>query len=454
MQRLRETLQSGTRFWVVAAAVVVALVVAAPPALRSLTGNEGATAGIDAYRYRFQRGTRGTVKRALENEIAFYQERLRVDPQGGLDRAFLAHAYLKMARATGDLSWYLLAEQAARQSLANLPFQNDGAIVVLARVAEARHDFAEALRLAGQVSSNEDALSIRVSTNLALGRVDEAASATDALVKQAPGLVSFTLRALVMVAQGRDTEAIQNFQQALASEEPGEVASSTWVRTIFARFHARRGRLALARDLYQDALAILPQYPLALVYLAELEARRGQYDAAAAHYADVVTVTEASPNVYDHVVLRGLGRLRDLQGDRAGAHTLWNRAESRLRKDVTEGTFGHRRELARLLLDRGRPGDVAESLALMQAEVDIRRDPDTLDALAWALSRAGRWQEAREAMREALHWGYRDAAQFYRAATIEQALGNQREARRFSRAAHETDPTFDEQARRVLGIGF
>ncbi len=454
MKRLREALKSGMRVWVVAGSVVAALVVVAPPALRSITGNGGAIAGIDAYRYRFQRTARGSVRRALENEIGFYQERLRADPRGGLDRAFLARAYLKMARATGDLSWYLLAEQAARLSQANLPIQNDGAIVVLARVAEARHDFAEAVRLAGQVSSNEDALSIMVSTNLARGRVDEAAGAADALVKQAPGLVSFTLRALVKVAQGRDAEATQNFQQAIASEEFGEVASSTWARTIFGRFHARRGRLALARDLYQDALAILPQYPLALVYLAELEARRGQYDAAAAHYADVVTVTEASPNVYDHVVLRGLSRLKDLQGDQAGAQDLWNRAEARLRKDVAEGTFGHRRELARLLLDHGRPEDVPESLALMQVEVDIRRDPETLDTLAWALSRTGRWQEARGVMREALRRGYKDAALFYRAATIEQALGNQREARRFSRVAHETDPTFDEQARRVLGIGF
>ncbi len=437
----------------VALAAATLLIVALPP-VRFLTKQSAATAGIDAYRYRFERAARGSVRRALENEIAFYQERLKVDPQGGLDRAFLARAYLKMARATGDLSWYLLAEQAARQSLANLSIQNDGALAVLARVAEARHDFAEALRLAGQFSSNEDALSIGVSSNLALGRVDEAARAADALVKQAPGLISHTLRALVDVAQGKDTEATQDFQQAIAGEEPGEVASSTWARTLFGRFHARRGRLALARDLYQEALAILPQYPLALVYLAELEARAGHYDAAAAEYADVVTVTASSPNVYDHVVLRGLSRIRDLQGDTDGARALWKQAEARLRRDVAEGTFGHRRELARLLLDHGQHEDVPESLALMRTEVGVRRDPETLDTLAWALSHAGRWQEAHEAMREALRWGFRDAALFYRAGTIEQALGNQTGARRFFRASQETDPTFDDQARRVLGISF
>jgi hypothetical protein len=46
------------------------------------------------------------------------------------------------------------------------------------------------------------------------------------------------------------------------------------------------------------------------------------------------------------------------------------------------GGFGHRRDLASLLLEKGRSQDVAEALALMQEEVKIRRDAVTLDTLA------------------------------------------------------------------------
>lgn len=404
------------------------------------------------YRYRFERPERGSVRRTLQDEIAFYQARINRNPDGGLDLAALAGAYLKMARATGDLKWYLLAEQAARRSLANLPYQNRAALRILARVAEARHDFAEAIRLARLAGGDSEALSILVTSNLAQGSVDEAARAADALVRQAPGLGSFALRSLVATAQGKDDEAIADLQRAIDAEEPGETGSSAWTRTLLGRLHYRRGRLHLAGALYREALRILPQYPLALVNLAELEMRQGRYRLAERHLTQVVTITRTSPNVYDHAVLRGLARLHELQGNHARAAALWADAEARLRQDATTGQFGHRRELARLLLERGRPQDAGEALALMEEELQVRQDAETLEVHAWALARAGRLSAARRSILQALRWGVRDARIFYRAATIEQALGHEAEAERFLALMRETDPIFDQQARQILGV--
>lgn len=412
----------------------------------------GQTNFVEAYRYRFERSPRGAVRQGLESEIAFYQERLSRDPASGLNLAALAGTYLKMARATGDLTWLLLAEQTAQRSLASLPFQNSGALLVLARVVEARHDFAEAIRLAKQ-SGGIDGLAIEITSTLAVGKVGDASQAADRLVRTQPGLGSFTLRALVRIAQGEDDEAAADLHRAIASEEPGEVASSAWARTLLGRLHNQRGQLQEARRLYVEALRILPQYPLALLHLAELEMRLKQYRAAEDHLTQVVNITRASPNVYDHAVLRGLARVKDLQGDRSGAARFWDEAETRLRQDVASGQFGHRRELARLLLERGRHEDLSEALRLMEAEVRVRRDADTLYVLAWALSENGRWLEAREAMREALRWGVRDARLYYRAAIIEQALGNRAAAVTYKALAMQADPTFDEHARRLAGLG-
>lgn len=444
----------GLWHYAAAGTLIAALVMVTAVGLRFWAGPKRGAAINATYRYAFQRASRGSVLRDLQREIAFYQERITRDPQGGLDLASLAGAYLKVARATGDLSWYLLAEQAARRSLANLPFRNNGATLVLARVAEARHDFAEAIRLAEQASGHEDGLSIKVTAHLAAGRVEEAARAAEMLVARSPTLGGYTLRALVKVARGQDEDAIQDFHKALAAEEPGEAGGSAAARTYLGRLHFKRGRLTLASDLYREALRILPQYPLALVNLAELEIRLGHYEAAGRHFTQVVTISQASPNIFDHVVLRGLARVAELRGDRSGAKGLWDEAERRLRRDVTVGTFGHRRELARLLLERGRSVDAAEALSLMQTEVRVRRDAETFDILAWALSRSGRWREAQQAMREALRWGIRDAGMLYRAGTIEEALGNQARARAIFRTALETDPTFNEQARRALGLGY
>jgi tetratricopeptide (TPR) repeat protein len=404
------------------------------------------------YRYRFERPAPGMVTRALQEEIAFYQMRVRRDPTGGLDLAALSGVYLRMARATGDLQWFLLAEQAARRSLSARPSQNTGALLSLARVAEARHDFAEAVRLARLAGTTPEALSVLVTSYLAQGRIDLAAQAAQALVGRWPGLGSYALRGLVASARGEDEGAIADFNRAIASEESGETGSSAWVRTLLGRLHYRRGRHTEAAALYREALRILPQYPLALVNLAELEMRQGRYRSAEQHLTRVVNLTRESPNVYDHAVLRGLARLHELRGHDARAAALWDEAERRLRRDVTTGQFGHRRELARLLLERGRAEDAGEAVALMEADVRIRRDAETLEIYAWALARSGRWDAAQRGIQEALHGGSREARLFYRAATIAQGLGDPAGAKRFLARMRETDPTFDERARQILGV--
>lgn len=453
------------RFWILFLIGIpaIASMLLTIPSSRRLLSSLGESAKLEApYRYRFDKSLPGTANptSSLQQEIGFYQERVRQAPQGGLDLASLARTYLKMARATEEGSWYLLAEQAAQRSLANLPFSNNGPVIVLARVAQARHDFSEALRLAKKVQQtqpgNEDALAIMVTANLATGKVTEASRAADALVKQIPTLGSLTLQALVKVAQGKDREAIQDFQLALAAEEAGETGSSASTRTLLGQFYFKRGQLALAGELYRETLRILPGYAMALVQLAALEIRLGQYKAAESHYDQVIAYSKESSTVYDHVVLRGKARLKQFQGDPSGANALRQEAEALLRQTATghgSGSFGHQRELARLLLEGNRSEDVAEALSLMQAELQIRRDPETLDTLAWALSRSGRSREAQQVMQEVLHTGIRDAGMFYRAATIEQTLGNSSQAKVYFQMAQKIDPKFDEQARRSLGLG-
>lgn len=418
------------------------------------------SAGLDpAYRYHFPETLKGaaTLKQALQQEIAFYQKRLSLAPQSSLDRAGLAASYLKMARATGAGSWYLMAEQEAKRSLAGLPFHNSTAVIVMARVAEARHDFPTALRLIQPVSDSEDAIAISVTTHLAMGKLDQAAQAAEALVNRLPNLGSLTLRALVREAQGRDAEALQDFQQALAAEEPGEVGSSAKTRTLLGRFYSKRGKLIQAQALYEEALRLIPRYPLALVLLAELETRQGKYQEAAEHYSQVIVYSQGAATVFDHIVDRGQARLRALQGDAKGAKEWQEKAEALLRQQTgvanLNGGFGHRRELARLLLERGHPQDVAEALALMQEEVKIRRDALSLDTLAWAMSSSGRWAEAQAVLGEALHQGVRDAGMFYRAGTIELALGNEEQSKAYFQQALDIDPSFNQAARQALGLG-
>ncbi|MEG4168130.1 MULTISPECIES: tetratricopeptide repeat protein [unclassified Microcoleus] len=412
---------------------------------------------LDAtYRYQFSESLRNNPnqKEALQQEIVFYQQRLAVDSKSGLNRAALAGVYLKMARATGEGGWFLLAEQAAQRSIADLPFDNKGALLVLARIAEARHDFATALRFAKQVGSdNEDAIALEVTSHLAMGKVSEANAAAEALVNRIPNLGSLTLRALVRESQGRDAEVLQDYRQAMAAEEPGEVAGSARARSLLGRFYARRGQFVQAKALFLEALRLVPRYPLALIYLADLETRQGNYREAEGYYRKVSAYSGGVATVFDRIVDRGMARVKEFEGDAIESRRLRDKAEAGLRQEQASGGFGHRRDLASLLLEKGRSQDVAEALALMQEEVKIRRDALTLDTLAWALSSAGEWQKADRVMAEIVRSGIRDAGMFYRAGAIARTLGKDTESRAYFQKSKEIDPTFDDRSRQALGLG-
>ncbi|WP_293337240.1 hypothetical protein [Microcoleus sp. CAWBG58] len=429
------------------------------PNLREISGKiaNKSTANLDAnYRYQFSETLRNNPnqKEAIQQEIAFYQQRLAVDSKSGLNRAALASAYLKMARVTGEGGWFLLAEQAAQRSIALLPFDNKGALLVLARIAEAKHDFATALRLAKQVGfDNEDAIALSITSHLATGKIGEASIATEALVNRIPNLGSLTLRALVRESQGRDAEVLQDYRQAMAAEEPGEIAGSARVRSLLGRFYARRGQFVQAKALFLETLRLVPRYPLALIYLADLEVRQGNYREAEAIYSKVSAYSGGAATVFDRLVDRGMARLKQLQGDARSSAKLRDKAEAGLRQEQVSGGFGHRRDLASLLLEKGRSQDVAEALLLMQEEVKIRRDAVTLDIYAWALSSAGEWQKADRVMADIVRSGIRDSGMFYRAGAIARTLGKDAESRAYFQKAKEIDPSFDSRSRQALGLG-
>ncbi|MEO1351456.1 MAG: tetratricopeptide repeat protein [Cyanobacteria bacterium J06635_15] len=410
---------------------------------------------ISEYRYPFTQPSPNQVVSQLEQELAFYQGRIRQSPQDGLNQAALAGAYLRFARATGDANWYLKAEQAANTSLNNLPFNNAGALLALANIAEAKHDFDQAIALANQVldtqPQHEEALAVLVTAQLGKGQIAEAERAARQLVERVPTLGTHTLMALVHVAQGQDQAAIQQFQNALAVEEPDEAGSSVWARTLLARFYASRGEVDQAQELYQEALRILPRSPLVLTQLAQLETRLGQYRAAEKHYSQVF-ISSDYPNVWDHVALQGMAQVKALRGDRAGAEALWQQAEALFRQHQDLSTFGHRRELARLLLARGDDRDLSEALALMAADLQIRRDVETLDTYAWVLTRLNRWQEAQQVLQEAIATGHRSAVIFNRAALVEQQLNHPDQAKIYQKLAQTTDPTFSSRDYQSWGL--
>ncbi len=411
------------------------------------------------WKYRFTRPEVGNITKNIRQEIAFHQQRIQQQPTAGLERAALAQNYLKMARATGESSWYLLAEQTAQESLIQLPAHNYSAIVVLAKVATAKHNFKQSLDLLKQLPPEAEALSLLTTSHLALGDVTTARNTADTLVQKLPTLGNLALKGLVEVAQGEDQAAMRDFKAAISVEEPEEVESSAWVRTLLGRLYYKRGQLQQAEELYQSALEILPRYSPALLNLAELAVRQWQADPTQSKdrsraielYDRFLIINQQAPTIYDHTALRGLARVQQLQGDPVKANQTWERAIAKLRSDLTG--FGHRRELAQLLMERGQGKDLTDALALMQAEINIRQDPETWDTLAAAYFKLGQLPAAQQAIESALKSGLKDPAITDRAAAIAQANGQLAQAKQYRKLVKLIDPLFDAGARQALGLG-
>jgi tetratricopeptide (TPR) repeat protein len=401
----------------------------------------------------------GTTDRrqSLQKEIELYQAKVQQDPQSGLNLAALAGAYWKTGKATGEVSWYLLAEQTAQKSIVALPFNNDSAPLILAQVAQARHDFPTAQKLARAVlkthPGNDEAKAILTTCALATGDLATADAQVKELVDRMPNLGNLTLQALVEDAQGK-ASAVDTFRLAIGTEEAGEIGGSALVRVLLGRHFYHHGDLDRAAGLYQEALRILPRYPLALMHLAALETRRGDYQAAEGHYNQVIAFSQQSTNIYDHTILRGRARIKQLQGQ--PHQELLQQAEKLLRQDTNaghaNGAFGHRRELAQLLLDRHQNQDAAEALKLMQSEVKLRRDAQTWAVLARSLMANDQFPEARKAMQSGLQSGVQNAGMYLQAAEIEQKLGNVAAAKAHQDQAQTIDRRLDATAQLILGL--
>ena len=84
-----------------------------------------------------------------------------------------------------------------------------------------------------------------------------------------------------------------------------------------------------------------------------------------------------------------------------------------------------------------------EACEATKKEFETRRDIYGADAVAWSCFKAGRLDEARTAIKEALRLGTKDAQLFYHAGMIEKASGNANEAKRLLEASLKLNPSFD-----------
>ncbi len=363
----------------------------------------------------------------------------RVDHEAASPDSYvaLATAFMQKSRETADPSYYRRAASALDRALA-LDASHYGAMRTHAWVLLGQHDFRGALAAAERACRLEprDWWNYGTLTDayVELGDYDRAVVAAEQMVGLRPGLPSYTRIAFLRALLGDRPGAIAVLELAVAAGSPDDPESVAWALVHLGQEHFAAGDLAAAGAAYDRALALLPDYYLALGALARVRAAAGRITEAIDLYERAVARVPAPD------LVAALGDVYASEGDTAQAEEQYAMVEYMGRVAEAMGTT-YGRQLALFYADHDRR--LPEALRLARQEAMARDDIHTNDALAWALYKNGRLGAAARAAHRALRLGTADAALHYHAGMIAAATGRTRRAKRELSRALATNPFFD-----------
>ncbi|HEV2046245.1 MAG TPA: tetratricopeptide repeat protein, partial [Chthoniobacterales bacterium] len=178
----------------------------------------------------------------------------------------------------------------------------------------------------------------------------------------------------------------------------------------------RSGDWDKAEKQYQAALSAQPDYYAALDHLAELRGAQGRLEEAVALYTLLV---ERVPRPE---FMQALGDLYLFAGRASEAEPWYDRALAAYVASVEHGEALYFHHLAGFYADS--INDAKKAVECARRDLTLRHTIQAYDALAWALYKAGKIEEARDAISKALATGTHDAHILYHAGTIFMRAGD------------------------------
>ncbi len=383
-----------------------------------------------------------------ERIIQSAQARAQNNPKDPAAYSALGAAFFQRARETGDVEDFQLAEQSLQKSLDldNSDFAAEAAFSTMAAVCMGEHRFSDAVTYAQKAlslgSGDLSSFAIVGDANADMGEYERAAVAYsrldisgDSAEEPRNVYVRDSRTSYLKFVSGDTPGAIRLMQTAVAAGTAARLPAENlaWLYFELGEYQVQNGDIAAANAAYLKALNIHPGDYRALAGLGKLRGNQGRYSEAIKLYQSAIAVVPMPMFVAE---------LGDLY-TRAG-----NLEEARKQYQLVQyiGMLGHinqvlhNRDLALFYADHDIKLD--EALSLAHKEFEVRHDIYTWDALAWALYKNGKYQEANDAMDNALRPGTRDALLFFHAGMIASKLGQTTEAKTRLEEALRVNPQF------------
>ncbi len=383
-----------------------------------------------------------------ERIIQTMQSRVQRNPKDPAGYSSLGAAFFQRARETGDVEDFQLAEQALNKSLDlnSADFSADAAYSTMAEVCMGEHRFSDAITYAQKAlalgSGDLSSFAIVGDANADMGEYERAAVAYSRLdisgesASQPRNVyVRDSRTSYLKFVSGDTAGAIHQMQSAVAAGTEARLPAENlaWLYYELGEYEFQAGDISAANNAYLTALNIHPGDYRALAGLGKLRGNQGRYAEAVKLYQSAIAVVPMPTYVAE------LGDLYTKAGNPAEAGKQYQLVQY-------IGLLGHinqvlhNRDLALFYADHDIKLD--ESLALAHKEFEVRHDIYTWDALAWALYKNGKYQEANDAIENALRPGARDALLFFHAGMIAGRLGQSALAKERLQQALSINPRF------------
>jgi tetratricopeptide (TPR) repeat protein len=377
----------------------------------------------------------GAVGGITASTVARLEAQVQLEPRDASVLTQLGFAYQLRWRETADASYLPRSELALRRAT-RFGSEDADPVLGLGSLALIRHEFRQALRY-GQharrlLPGSARPYGVIGDALVELGRYDAAFDAFDRMVSLKPSLASYARVAYARELTGDLPGAASAMRLALEASG-GEPEPTAWALVELSKLQLSLGRVGVAEREARSALKAFPGYPNARIQLAHVDAVRGRFRAAvgdARGAADAVPTAQAVSLLAD--LLERTGRKAEARRQRATVGVVERLLRARgVRVDLESAVY--RAD------NRIRPAETVElARRARAARPSIYGD----DALAWALARAGRCDEALPLAARALRLGTRDPLLFFHRGFAEGCAGNRSAMRTWYARALALNPEF------------
>ncbi|MBV8843894.1 MAG: tetratricopeptide repeat protein [Bryobacterales bacterium] len=370
-----------------------------------------------------------------DDQIAAYQLLIQKKPEDLHYQNRLAAAYIQKVRETTDFSYLERASKIVDNVVAADRHDYE-ALRIRSEIELERHNFAgvaedsrELTRIAPDDPWNWGTLGDAL---IELGQYDAAAEAYQKMVTLRPDMSSYNRAAWFRFLAGDMPGAIEVMQRAISAGSPSP-ENTAWCLVELGHLYMKSGRGADAEKAYAEAVKVFPGYHSGYAGLGKAQAVQGKTAEAIANYERAQAATpmpDYAAALYDLYTASGNPRKAQEERDLIDVYDHLN---------LSNGEKANR-NVAMIYSDHDwRPN---RALELAKAELAIRKDIYTFDALAWALYRNKEYDEAKSAIAEALKLGTPEPMFYYHAQQIALAAGDREQAAEYAARVKTLNPEF------------